>query len=229
MDKDGRALCLGEIVILMEEVNPFIAKLRGHGITVTALHNHFLFDNPRLMFIHFEAIDRPLDFARRVKDSLGILITQSVNANNSGIGGDHLDLSDLCNQFNRLLDGTIHTLEKGACMVMIARTNIKPIVLGRPGRSFLLNPEMYAFESVTKDGLALCSGETLVLESEINPFIDKLQQHGLMLTAVHNHWLFDNPRLMYMHFQSIDHPPLFANKVQDARSVLVTQEVHVQS
>lgn len=110
-------------------------------------------------------------------------------------------------------------------MVMIARTNIKPYIWDRRGKSFLLNPEMYAFESVTKDGLALCSGETVVLESEINPFIDKIMQNGMMLTAVHNHWLFDDPRLMYIHFQTIDHPLNFAHKVQDARSVLITEEV----
>lgn len=225
MDEEGRALCLGEIVILEEEINPFLSKLRGHGITVTALHNHFLFENPRLMFMHFEAIDRPLDFARRVADSQKVLKTNVVNSSVPGIGGDPLNLTQFSDEFNRILGGDMHTLTNGNAMVMISRTNIKPTVLGRRGKSFLLIPEMYAFDSVTKDGIALCSGETLVLEGEVNPFVSKLREHGLILTSVHNHWLFDNPRLMYLHFQSIEHPLLFARKVQDARSALTTTEV----
>jgi hypothetical protein len=45
---------------------------------VTAFHNHWLFENPRLMYIHFEKIDRPIDFARDVRDALQVLTTREV-------------------------------------------------------------------------------------------------------------------------------------------------------
>jgi len=66
MDCEGRTLNLGETVILQEEINPFITALREQGIIVTALHNHWLFEKPRLFYIHFESIDKPLAFARKV-------------------------------------------------------------------------------------------------------------------------------------------------------------------
>lgn len=91
--------------------------------------------------------------------------------------------------------------------------------------SFLLIPQMFTFESMTRDGFSLCSGETVILQSEINRFISKLREHDIIVTAVHNHWLFDKPRLMYMHFESIDKPISFANKVRDALNVLTTKEV----
>lgn len=56
-----------------EEINPFISILRSHGIGITSLHNHWLFDCPRLMYIYFESIDFPLEFARKVADALKVL------------------------------------------------------------------------------------------------------------------------------------------------------------
>ncbi|MEH6948830.1 DUF1259 domain-containing protein [Bacillus sp. JJ634] len=224
MDRDGRALCLGETVILEEEINPFLSKLRKHGIIVTAVHNHWLFDKPRLMYMHFESIDRPLSFAKKVRDAMEVLITHPVGVN-SRTNNPNIHIDNLCDDFNDILGGTMHTAENGVCMVMKSRTNIQPVVRGRRGRSFLLIPQMFTFESMTRDGLALCTGETVILQSEINRFISKLREHDIIVTAVHNHWLFDKPRLMFMHFESIDEPILFAKKVRDALRVLTTKEV----
>ena len=224
IDREGKALCLGETVILEEEINPFMSMLRKHGIIVTALHNHWLFDKPRLMYMHFESTDHPITFAKKVKDAMSVLITQNVGVAQRGMIHD-ANVANLCDRFNNILDGATHTSENGMCMVMKSRTNIKPIVRGRTGQSFLLIPQMFTFESMTSDGLALCTGETVILQSEINRFISKLREHDIIVTAVHNHWLFDKPRLMFMHFESIDEPIAFAKKVRDALRVLTTKEV----
>ena len=105
-------------------------KLREHGIIVTATHNHWLFDQPRLMYMHFESIDQPLDFARKVRDAMRVLITRPVNVGFSTRNQD-LRLSELCDEFNDILGGTMHSSENGYCIVMKSRTNIKPVVLGR--------------------------------------------------------------------------------------------------
>ncbi|NEU32012.1 DUF1259 domain-containing protein [bacterium LRH843] len=235
MDDEGRALCLGETVILQEEINPFMTVLREHGIIVTALHNHWLFDKPRLMYMHFESIDRPLSFASKVRDAMDELTTRQVYATSNRVQDDSNDVwcqdrdekisPSICDQFNDILGGTMHTFENGQCIVMKSRLNIKPTVLGRRGRSFLLIPQMFTFESMTSDDRALCSGETVILQKEINPFITKLRDHGIIVTAVHNHWLFEDPRLFFMHFESIDRPLSFARKVRDSLTVLTNKEV----
>lgn len=224
VDTQGRALCLGETVILQEEINPFISKLRQHGIFVTAVHNHWLFDNPRLMYMHFESLDDPISFAKKVSDAMKVLDTKNVQVETSTLNYVP-SRPNLCNQFNRILEGEMHTFEHGVCTVMKSRSNIKPSILGRSGQSFLLTPQMFTYESMTRDGLALCTGETVVLSDEINPLVSKLRQHGIIVTAIHNHWLFDDPRLMFMHFESIDQPLSFARKVRDSLSVLTSKEV----
>jgi hypothetical protein len=49
----GRAAITGDFVLIASEVNPVIKALRGHGIEVTAVHNHMLNDEPRIFFMHF--------------------------------------------------------------------------------------------------------------------------------------------------------------------------------
>ncbi|MHC0038273.1 LppY/LpqO family protein [Pseudoneobacillus sp. C159] len=233
IDKNGRALCLGETVILEEEINPFLSVLRRHGIIVTAIHNHWLFDEPRLMYMHFEAIDEPLNFARNVRDALDVLTTREIGGRHHfgfgrGFGMNrhhgHDGGEELCEEFHQILGG-MSTFENGVCTVMRARTNIRPTVLGRRGQSFLLIPQMFTFESLERDGTALCSGESVILEEEFNPLASKLRQHGIFITAFHNHWLFDEPRLMYIHFLKIDEPICFADAVKDSFRVLTTETI----
>lgn len=223
--EDGTALCLGETVILEEEINPLLKKLEEHDIIVTAVHNHWLFDDPRLMYMHFESLDAPLSFAEKVRDAMTVLTTEQVHAGNSNPIDENYEIPGLCEEFSDILSGQENTYEEGVCVVMKVRENIKPDILGRAGRSFLLGIEMYTYESMTADGTALCSGEIVLVEEEINAFTDKLREHGIIVTAIHNHWLFDNPRLMYMHFVLVDEPMEFAEKVKDALSVLISEEI----
>ncbi|MEW9669967.1 DUF1259 domain-containing protein [Ammoniphilus sp. 3BR4] len=79
MGADGRALCLGESVILTQEINPFISRLRRAGIQVSALHNHWLSTNPNIWYIHWQAIQEPLVFARNVRRASRVLTNKPVS------------------------------------------------------------------------------------------------------------------------------------------------------
>jgi hypothetical protein len=76
--------------------------------------------------------------------------------------------------------------------------NIKATILGRRTRSPLALPFMLSFED---NGLNL--GETVLLQREVNPMLDALRSRGIIVTAFHNHWLFEEPRLMYMHWENV--------------------------
>ncbi|WP_233549491.1 DUF1259 domain-containing protein [Lysinibacillus yapensis] len=87
------------------------------------------------------------------------------------------------------------------CVIMRLR-DIRATILGRRTISPLALPFMLSFEN---NGLNL--GETVLLEREINPMLDALRKRGLKVTAFHNHWLFDEPRLMYMHWENVEMDP----------------------
>ncbi|WP_257984250.1 DUF1259 domain-containing protein [Neobacillus cucumis] len=75
---------------------------------------------------------------------------------------------------------------------------------------------MWSFESLEPNGKALNLGETVLLQDEVYPFIWHLQKNGIILSALHNHWLYDNPHLLYAHYISIEEPLSFARKVSEA-------------
>ncbi|WP_275677704.1 DUF1259 domain-containing protein [Neobacillus drentensis] len=83
------------------------------------------------------------------------------------------------------------------CTVMRLR-NINATILGRRTRSPLALQFMLSFEN---NGLNL--GESVVLQRELNRFIAALRKRGLIVTAFHNHWLFEKPRLLYIHWENV--------------------------
>ncbi|WP_409273826.1 DUF1259 domain-containing protein [Neobacillus sp. SCS-31] len=89
---------------------------------------------------------------------------------------------------------------EGVCKVQIARKKLDVVHMGKK-----LSPETlelvyhFAFEKV--DGQTVVMGEMALLEEEVNPVIDVLRKGGLEVTALHNHHMYERPRIMYLHLQ----------------------------
>ncbi|MGN1402375.1 MAG: DUF1259 domain-containing protein [Bacillus sp. (in: firmicutes)] len=129
------------------------------------------------------------------------------------------DEYSLCQEFANILGGTGSIENNDVCLVQKFR-NLDITILGRETRSPLVQPQFFSFEDMDRQGNTLNLGETVLLEREINPLLTELRKRDIIVTAVHNHWLFDKPRAMYMHFESIEPPLQFARKVRDAFKVL---------
>lgn len=127
-------------------------------------------------------------------------------------------LDRLCRQFARIVNGS-PSVSNGVCFIQRFR-NIPVTILRLRSRSPLVLPTFFSFESLDRQGRALNLGETVILQREINPFISALRKQGILVTALHNHWLFENPRLFYIHFESVENPIVFARKVARALRVL---------
>ncbi|WP_152397148.1 DUF1259 domain-containing protein [Paenibacillus guangzhouensis] len=117
----------------------------------------------------------------------------------------------LCNQFSRILGGE-HEIDPGPVCFVSRSRNLKATILGRRTTSPLVRYQLFSFESLDKSGRALCLGETALFQNQANRLIRNLQKNGITVTALHNHWLNENPRLMYIHWESIDNPVEFARK-----------------
>jgi hypothetical protein len=132
--------------------------------------------------------------------------------------------STLCKQFAQIL-GATPSVVNGVCLATRSRLNIKARILGRRSKSFLSIPQAFTFESMDAQGRALCQGETVILQKEIERFISVLRKSNIKVTALHNHWLFENPRLMYIHFEKIEKPLVFAREVKEALDTLTESTV----
>jgi len=120
----------------------------------------------------------------------------------------------LCNQFSTILGGTEHTITKGPVCFVTRNRRFNASILGRRTTSPLVRYQLFSFESLDSSGRALCLGETALFQNQANQLLTNLRRNGIQVTALHNHWLFENPRLMYIHWQSIDNPIDFARKVK---------------
>ncbi|MGE7623843.1 DUF1259 domain-containing protein [Viridibacillus sp. NPDC096237] len=125
-------------------------------------------------------------------------------------------LQTLCSQFAQTVNGK-PTMKQGRCSVEIER-NLYVTIQGRPSRSAL--PAGITFESLDTEGNALNLGEVAVLQEELPLFVNALVRNNLIVSAIHNHWIFMNPTILYVHFQSVEPPLSFANKFSDAFKVL---------
>lgn len=122
-----------------------------------------------------------------------------------------------CQRLADIIGGEVIT-SYPVCVVQRLR-NINATIFGRRTRSPLSLPFALSFEN-NKGGRTLNLGETVILQNEINPFLSALRRRRITVTAVHNHWLFDKPRLMYMHWENIGDPFEFAwNSFEAAQEV----------
>lgn len=114
-----------------------------------------------------------------------------------------------CQKLADIIGGVV--VQPNPCVVMRLR-DVGATILGRRTLSPLAIPFMLSFE---RNGLNL--GETVLLQREVNPMLDALRRRGLIVTAFHNHWLFEEPRLMYMHWENVGmNPAEFARRSFDA-------------
>lgn len=126
------------------------------------------------------------------------------------------NLNFLCEQFARILNGKSN-INQGVCSVSLRR-NIKVFVQGRPSTSVI--PIGISFESLDQNGNALNFGEIAILQEEIPLFMQSIVQQGIIVSALHNHWLYMKPLIMYIHIQSVEPPLNFAKKLANSFSVL---------
>ncbi|GAE06789.1 hypothetical protein JCM10914_2965 [Paenibacillus sp. JCM 10914] len=81
------------------------------------------------------------------------------------------------------------------------------------------------FESLDQSGHALCLAEIALLEEEIPRFMHSIIQQGMIVSALHNHWLYTRPTVMYIHIQSVEPPINFAKKIASSFSSLSSYPV----
>lgn len=130
-------------------------------------------------------------------------------------------LERLAARLERILGGTA-TITDGVILVQQLR-DLDVKIEGIRTDSPLVLPFFVSVEPIRRgcwrdDFLNL--GETVLLTKEVNPFLSALRECGLTVTALHNHWLFTDPAIWYMHWQNVGSPIEFAERTAWAAKVL---------
>lgn len=133
------------------------------------------------------------------------------------LGAAAQPVASVCQQFAGILGGDIVEQSDDSCSVSRPRPELQPTIRRRP---FPVGG-LFFFSALDPQGIALNRGEMPLLQREVNPFIDALRCAGILVSAVHTHWLFDRPRIMYVQFEVVSNPLAFAQAVAGAFAVFV--------
>jgi hypothetical protein len=190
---DGTVLAMGDLVLLEDEIEPVMSRLQEGGVLQTALHNHLLFETPRVMYMHVHAEGDPVRIARTIRGALALTGTPGPAPSGGPAAPLALDTAAIAAAIGR--HGSVGG---GLYKVTAPRSETLRVGGTEVGASMGLATSI-GFQA-TGAGGAVATGDFVLLPTEVNPVIVALRQAGIAVTALHNHLLLDEPHLFFMHF-----------------------------
>ena len=194
-----QGMVMGDLVLTMDEVAPVMTKLAAGGIEVTALHNHLLRNQPFTMYMHVLGHGDPVKLAAALHTALAESKTPLSAAPAAAAAPSPIDLDTAA--IDQTL-GAKGTNNGGVYQFSVPRAEpIKDNGMDVPppmGSAIAIN-----FQP-TGGGKAAITGDFVLIAKEVNPVLRALRDHGIEVTAIHNHMLDDQPHLYFMHFWAND-------------------------
>lgn len=192
------AMVMGDTVLFEDEVNPVISAALDNGLNVTALHNHFFFDHPKVYFMHIEGegtVDRLATAVRKLYDKIKEVRAASPQPKDS-FGPQSLPEKN-----------SISAEPLNAIFGMNSEVNngMVKFTIGRPAEMHGINidKEMgvntwIAFAGV--DDNAVVDGDFAVSEDELQSCLKALRVAGINIVAIHSHMTHEKPRILFFHY-----------------------------
>jgi len=186
------AISYGDLVLLDDEINPVISKLEERGIELSALHNHLLHENPRIMYIHFVGRGNEVEMAKGIWEALALTKSPLVSTPAS-----QEVKPELAKEIERII-GYEGSMGGGVFHITVPRNDVHVHAMDAaiPGSMGMNTPLNFQFDGKN----AAINGDFMLLPAELNPVIKVLRANGIEVASVHNHMLDDEPRLIFMHF-----------------------------
>jgi Domain of Unknown Function (DUF1259) len=199
------AMAMGDLVLTESEINPVMAKLLSEGVEITAVHNHLLRATPATFYMHIEGHGDPAKLAEKIRAGLALSKTPMQSAAPASppppLELDTAKLDETIGVKGRA-NGPVYGFNVPRADQVKESGMVVPAALGS---AIAIN-----FQP-TGGGKAAITGDFVALASEVNPLITALRQHGIEVTAIHNHMLNDEPRMFFIHFWANDDAQKLAN------------------
>ena len=189
----GMEVLMGDLVLTQEEVNPVLSALLDHGFEVSALHNHFFFDEPRMYFMHVHAHGNAMALARDIKPALDLIPKPPASPSAPAAAAPAFNLA--------ALDKIVG--QKGEALGPVYKFTLGRDDLNLKEHGAAINARMglnswAAFAGNESD--AQIAGDMAMRESEVNPVLKALRAHKLNVVAIHHHMLGTQPPVIFLHY-----------------------------
>ncbi len=208
----GMDVMMGDLVLTEDEVNPVMSALLTSGLDVTALHNHFFFDTPRIYYMHVHGHGSAAELAAKVKPALGLI---GINPTTERRGGPPASAAATAGRSGPPANGREITgaLDGGALARIVGYPGeqngaVYKITIGRPDISLqdkgaTINSRMglntwAAFYGNNSD--AVIAGDVAMLDYEVTPVLKALRANGIDVVAIHHHMTGTDPAIFFLHY-----------------------------
>jgi hypothetical protein len=220
--KDG-AMVMGDTVLFEDEVNAAMTAALDNGLNVTALHNHFFFDHPKVFFMHIEgdgSLDQLAGAVKKMYDAV-----KQVRASNpqpkESFGGSALPEKNSisADPLNKIF-GTTGEAKDG----MVKFTFGRPAQMHGTKIDNTMGVNTWAAFAGSDDN-AVVDGDFAVTEDELQAVLKSLVKQKIYIVAIHQHMTHEQPRMMFFHYWGRGAAKDLAENIKGAFFIAGLQEV----
>ena len=194
----GMEVMMGDLVLTESEVNPVMSALLDNGLDVTALHNHFFREEPRIFYMHVHGHGKPADLARKLKPALDLIgkgASRPAAAPTAPAAAPTptIDTAKLAQ-----IVGTQGEQTGAVYKITIGRDDVKLTEMGAPINARMGFNTWAAF--VGTNDKAAVAGDVAMLATEVQPVLKALRKNGIDVVAMHHHMLDTRPTIYFLHY-----------------------------
>jgi Domain of Unknown Function (DUF1259) len=194
----GEDVVMGDLVLTEGEVNQVMSALLEHGIEVTALHNHFFWDDPRVFFMHIHGHGKAVDLANQLKPALDLIGLakegeEDAAPKTSAKQGTTLDTESIAK-----IVGHAGEQNGPVYKITLGRDDLSVKDMGATINARMGLNTWAAFVGTNDE--AAVAGDIAMLENEVNPVLKALRSNGLDVVAIHHHMINTNPTIIFLHY-----------------------------
>jgi len=194
----GHEVMMGDLVLLEDEVNPVMSALLDNGLEVTALHNHFFFESPRIFYMHVHGHGSAADLAKQVKPAVDLIGKESAK-HTSTESGNSSNVS--AGQINsaKIVQLVGHEGEQSGQVykITVGRDDLGVKEMGASINARMGLNTWAAFYG--SDANAEIAGDIVMTSNEITRVLKALRSNGLNIVAIHQH-MTAQPTVFFLHY-----------------------------
>jgi hypothetical protein len=192
------AMVMGDTVLFEDEVNAAMSAALDNGLNVTALHNHFFFDQPNVYFMHIEGegtADKLAGAVRKVYDTIKQTRASNPQPKDSFGAGSLPEKNSITSAPLNEIFGTQGESKDGMVKFTIGRpAKMHGVNIGKD-----MGVNTWAAFAGSDDN-AIVDGDFAVTEDELQPVLKSLLKEKINIVAIHQHMTHEEPRIMFFHY-----------------------------
>jgi hypothetical protein len=213
----GMDVLMGDLVLTEDEVNPVMSALLDNGLDVSALHNHFFFETPRIFYMHVHGHGSPADLANKIKPALALIGKTPPRGAATAAPGRSIE-GKLDSEALAKTIGTPGEQTGAVYKITIGRSDLTMKEMGAVINARMGLNTWAAFYGSDAD--AVVAGDVAMLGNEVTPVLKALRANGIDVVAMHHHMIGTDPEVYFLHYWGKGPAQKLAQGVRAAVNVL---------